>query len=106
MKNTVLAAAGGALTAMLLLSQPGVAREENPGMTKQAVPSMKPAAKEKTKNVAPLTVGAVPNPGAKALGTAQAAPSKLPAPKATPEAVDSHQGMAGGGHVAQTQSKQ
>ena len=95
MKHRTVFAIGGVLAGMLMAAQPGLAREQDAGAKPQAAPSVKPMPKERTGKVDPFTVGAVPNPGPKAIGTEQAAPSKLPAPKATPEAVESHQGKVG-----------
>lgn len=93
MKHGIGFGVGGVLAGMLLAFQPALARDQASGQ--QAPPSVKPAPAEQTAKVAPLTAGAVPTPGAKAVGTEQAAPSKLPAPKATPEAVEAHQGKVG-----------
>lgn len=97
MKQLIAVGLGGVLAGLLLAAQPGLAREQGTTAKPQAAPSIKPVPKERTGKVDPFTVGAVPNPGPQALGTEQAAPSKLPAPKATPEAVESHQGKSGSG---------
>jgi hypothetical protein len=87
------AISAGVFAGMLLLSTPGWPQSNSQGavQTPQAAPSPKPVPQAQLGHEAPMAVGAVPTPGPNVVGNQQAAPSPVPASKATPEAVESRQ---------------
>lgn len=84
----------GVLAISLLLAAPALAQNQPPDSQKQPSPSLKPVPEAKTEAVNPGAVGKGPSAGQQTTGTAQASPSQMPAPKATPGAVEAEQGKS------------
>lgn len=86
---------GGVLAVMLLIATPVLAaQDQRQESGKQAPPSTKPVPEAKTEAVQPGAVGKAPPAGPESTGAAQASPSQLPAPQATPGAVEAEKGKS------------